>query len=385
MGVLAFDDRSRGASAKLGKRRDLQAAMKRRTRRLRTARQTAIGAALIAGAVLAAGGAAAALVTLVETGSTLFYPLFSAWVRDYQQIRPDVRIVPHGTGSGAGMSQAASGAAQIGASDAYMSDEQMRLSPGVLNIALAISAQMVNYNLPGLSGKHLKLSGPVLAAIYRGDVRYWDDPAITGLNPGTGLPHHEIIPIHRTDGSGDTFMFTQYLSFSTSGWANSLGYGTTMDWPARNGVGAEGNSGVIGAARRAPYSIAYVGVSFKGETVTAGLGEAALENRDGNFVLPDAATITAAVHATAAKTPADQRISLIFAPGAQSYPIINYEYAMVRAAQASPDVAAALRNFLTWAISPQGGSTTLYMQAVGFVPLPPPITALSQKQIDAIH
>jgi phosphate transport system substrate-binding protein len=262
----------------------------------------------------------------------------------------------------------------------------MKKDKGVLNIPLAISSQMINYNIPGLNNQHLKLSGPVLADIYSGKVKTWDDPAISKLNPGVKLPHNQIVPVHRTDGSGDTFIFTQYLSFSTPVWSKSTGYGTTVSWPAvQGGIGAEGNPGMVNASKGSPYSIAYIGISFKNATDSAGLGEAELENKDGKFVLPDDGTVGAAVKQMSSKTPADERVSLIFAPGAQSYPIINYEYAIVKEQQANADTASELKAFLNWAISPTGGSAEHYMKAVGFVALPKAIQDLSGKQINKIH
>jgi phosphate transport system substrate-binding protein len=347
--------------------------------------RTVAVALLTAGAVLAGGAAFATLVTLVETGSTLLYPLFNLWVPDYQKTHAGVEITFHSTGSGTGIAQAISGSAQIGGSDAYLSDAQMQAYPGVLNIALTVSAQTINYNIPGLNNEHLKLSGPVLAAIYQGKAAFWDDPAIASLNPGVTLPHKKIVPIHRSDGSGDTFIFTQYLSFSAPDWARSLGYGTTLEWPAQAGIGAEGNSDMIDAAKGAPYSIAYIGISFKNATDSAGLGEALLQNKDGKFLLPDTATIGMAAQEMAGKTPPDERISMVFAAGAHSYPIVNYEYAMVKAKQPSTETAAALKDFLGWTIDSTGGNAARYMQAVGFIPLPKSIAILSRKQIDSIH
>ncbi len=337
-------------------------------------------------AALPGGARAAEAARLLETGSTLLYPLFNLWVPAYTKAHPNVQITTQGTGSGTGISEAISGIAQIGASDAYMSNAQVKQNPGILNIPLAISSQMVNYNLPGLNDQHLKLSGPVLADIYSGKVRNWDDAALKKLNPGINLPHQQIIPVHRTDGSGDTFIFSQYLSFSTPPWANSVGYGTTISWPAvQGGIGAVGNPGMVNATKGNPYSIAYIGISFKNATTEAKLGEAMLENRTGKFVLANPTTVEAAVKATAAKTPPDERISLIFAPGEDSYPIINYEYAIVKSEQPSPAVAEAARSFLEWAMSPQGGSAPHFMQAVGFVPLPTEIARMSLAQLSRIH
>jgi phosphate transport system substrate-binding protein len=349
-------------------------------------RAAALAASLAAGLLLVAGAARADQVKLVETGSTLLLPLFSQWAADYQKAHPDVQITTQGTGSGAGIAQATSGAVQVGASDAYMSDMQMKSSPGMQNIPLAISSQMINYNLPGLNDQHLKFSGPLLAAIYAGKVKFWDDPMIAQLNPGVKLPHNEIVPVHRTDGSGDTFIFTQYLSFSTPDWSKTVGYGLTVNWPAVQGAaGAAGNPGMVTASKSTPYSIAYIGISFKTTTDAAGLGEAMLQNKDGKFVLPDATTVGAAVAEVAPETPPDERISLIYAPGEQSYPIINYEYAIVKAQQPSADTAKAVKDFLGWAIDPKGGNAPQYMQAVGFVALPGTIVTLSNYQINLIR
>ncbi len=329
--------------------------------------------ALLAGllGLLAAPALAAGATRLLETGSTLLYPLFNLWVAAYSAKVPGVQITTQGTGSGTGIAQAVSGLAQIGASDAYMSPAQMRRSAGIMNIPLAISSQTVNYNLPGIDAKNLKFSGPVLAGIYSGKITTWDDPALAKLNPGIKLPHKPIIPVHRDDGSGDTFIFTQYLSASTPAWQNSVGYGTTVSWPpVPGGIGAEGNPGMVNALRGNPYSIGYVGISFRNAIAQDKLGEATLENRSGKFVMATPATVGAAVAAMAAKTPADERISLIFAPGDDSYPIINYEYAIVQKQQRSKAVADALKGFLTWCIDPNGGSAPHFMQAVGFVPLP---------------
>ena len=342
-------------------------------------------AAVLAAAALAASHAAQAQTRLLETGSSLLYPLFNLWVPAYAKSHPGVQITTQSTGSGTGIAEAVSGIAQIGASDAYMSDFQVRQHPTMLNIPLTISSQMVNYNIPGLNRAHLKLSGPVLAAMYAGKVSYWDAPAIARLNPGVHLPHARIVLIHRTDGSGDTFIFSQYLSFSTPWWNNSVGYGTTISWPAvEGGIGAEGNPGMVNACKGTPYSVAYIGISFKRIIEKKGLGEAMLQNRSGRFVLPNPRTIQAAVNATAAHTPADERISLIFAPGPWSYPIINYEYAIVNAQQDAA-TAQSLKEFFSWALDPAGGNSPRFMQAVGFVPLPPAIMRLSLAQIAKIH
>jgi phosphate transport system substrate-binding protein len=324
-------------------------------------------------------------VTLLETGSSLLYPLFSAWAPAIHQAYPNITVQTASTGSGTGISQSVAGVVQFGATDAYMSDSQLQKAAGIVNIPLAISAQQINYNLPGIS-QALNLSGPILASIYEGKIQYWDDAALKAANPGVNLPHERIIPIHRTDGSGDTFLFTQYLSFSDPGWNSSIGYNTSINWPSVQGeLGAEGNPGVVQTLAQTKYSIGYVGISFLDEVKSQGLGTAALKNQAGNFVLPEQKNIVAAAAAMVPKTPKNERVSLIFAPGADSYPIINYEYVAVQTKQSNPDIASAMRSVLRWAISPTGGNASSFLDKVHFLPLPDSVAPLSQAQINKIQ
>jgi phosphate transport system substrate-binding protein len=323
-------------------------------------------------------------LTLVETGSTLLFPLFKVWAAEYSKTHPGIHITTNATGSGAGIDQAVSGAVQIGTSDAYMSDTQARQYPGIINVPMAISALTVNYNLPGLNGANLKLDGPVLSDIYKGKVRAWDDKAIAALNPGVTLPHQDIIPIRRADSSGDTFVFTQYLTFSTPSWENDLGYGTTIAWPSvPGGLSAEGNLGVLQLVQKTPYSIGYLGVSFHGEIAEAGLGTALLKSYSGEFLAPSAATIASAAAALTPRTPSDERLTLVNAPGANAYPLVNYEYAVVSTKQANPETAAALRKFLLWAIAPDE-TNEHYLDDAHFIALPAHIWVLSHDQIETI-
>jgi phosphate transport system substrate-binding protein len=324
-------------------------------------------------------------VTLTETGSTLAYPLFNVWASEYAKTHPGVRIVSGATGSGAGMAQAVSGGVQIGLSDAYMSDIQARQNPRIINVPMAISALTVNYNLPGLNRIALKLDGPTLVGVYSGRIRMWDDKAIAALNPGVRLPHHVIIPIHRADGSGDTFVFTQYLTFTTPSWENSVGFGTSPTWPGVPGaLKAIGNVGILRAIQQIPYSISYLGVSFHAEVAKAGLGTALLKSYSGQYLFPTPQTIAAAAAALGPRTPPDERLTLVNAPGANAYPLINYEYAIVSTHQANPATAAAIRNFLQWAIAPDE-TNAAYLQSTHFIPLPAHIWVLSHDQLERIR
>jgi phosphate transport system substrate-binding protein len=333
-------------------------------------------------------------LTISESGSTLIYPLFQAWTAAYAKVDPGLHIADAATGSGDGIAQAIAGHVQIGTSDAYMSDNEAMAHAGILNIPLAISAQTVDANIPELRGSPLKLSGPVLADIYSGKILTWDAGPIADLNRGISLPHHAIIPVRRADASGDTFIFTQFLSFTTPdsdensgrGWENTIGYGTTVKWPSIAGeLTSTGNEGMVQTLARTAYAVGYVGASFEGEAARAGLTTAMLENQDGKFLLPTSETITAAAAALTPRTPPDERLTLVFAPGPDSYPLINYEYAVVSQKQPNQQEAAAISNFLLWCISPQGGSASGFLDPVHFIPLPTSIRARSEIQIAKIQ
>ncbi|MGA7787227.1 MAG: phosphate ABC transporter substrate-binding protein PstS [Xanthobacteraceae bacterium] len=353
--------------------------------------------------VLAAAPSQAASITLSETGSTLLYPLFTQWIPDYAKVAPDVTLTAAATGSSAGEEAALAGKVSIGASDAYLSDKVAGHNPDILDIPLAISAQTINYNLPGLNGANIKIDGPTLAAIYSGAVTQWDDPAIKAMNPGAALPHQTIIPVRRAEGSGDTFIFTQFLDFASETRVSEPGYdatlsgtnvgtiiawpnvGTAVSWP---NVAAEkaatGNDGLVQTLAATPYSIGYVGISYADRVTKAGLGTAMVKNQDGKFLLPTPQSIADAAALLDPRTPSYERITLIFAPGDDSYPLINYEYAIVSKKQADAATADALRTFLLWSISEIGGNAPKYLDAVGFIPLPNFIRGLSEAQIAKI-
>ena len=348
--------------------------------RLKLPAKICVGAAVAYASV----GIAFAGTQIAETGSSLLYPLFNLWVPVYTKHHPDVKIDTASTGSGTGIAQSTQGLVQIGASDAYMSNALMKKYPTMLNIPVAISSQMVNYNVPGFNGRHLNLSGSVIAKIYQGKIRYWNNAQIRKLNHNAHLPHLAIVAIHRDDGSGDTFIFTQFLSKSAPDWGKD-NYGTTISWPkAAAQIGAVGNPGMVTALGNTKGGIAYIGVSYKNQTNKARLGEARLENKSGHFVLPNETTVPAAAAMMVPMTPSDERISLIYAPGRHSYPIINYEYALVNQHQPDAKTAAALKHFLTWAVARDGGNSMRFLSKVHFMPLPAKARKLTLKQIDKI-
>ncbi len=241
----------------------------------------------------------------------------------------------------------------------------------------------MTYNVPGLSTTHLKLSGKVLSAIYQGKITTWNDAQIASANPGVTLPSTPIVTLHRSDGSGDTFLFTQFLSKSdASGWGSTVSYGTTVQWPnAPGALGEQGNSGMVTGCKATPGCVAYVGISYETQALPASLGYAQLQNASGSYELPTQAAVASEAAAFVKATPANGTISLIYGKAKDGYPIVNYEYAIVSTSQTSSTQAKAIRSFLEWSINAKYGNSPTYLAQVNFQPLPTKIVAQSVKQI----
>ncbi|HLI72650.1 MAG TPA: phosphate ABC transporter substrate-binding protein PstS [Acidimicrobiales bacterium] len=321
-------------------------------------------------------------VSLQETGSSLLYPLFQLWAQKIQQEWPSVSLTAASTGSGTGVSSAAAGTVNVGASDAYLSPAQMQQYSTLENIPLAISAQQINYNIPGLT-QHLKLDGPTISAIYQGQVTNWNDAKIAALNPGVTLPNLPIVTVHRSDSSGDTFLFTSFLAAADpTGWGQKVPPGTTVQWPSAPGaVAAQGNGGMVQACQHSPGCIAYIGVSYLNQATAAGLGYAALKNKSNNFELPSQAAISSAAASFTNQTPSNGAVSMIFGPASDGYPIVNYEYAIVPTKQPSALAAQAVKAVLAWSIDPSGGNAPSFLDQVNFVALPASVVTISSKLI----
>jgi phosphate transport system substrate-binding protein len=308
-------------------------------------------------------------------------PLFALWGPAYHARFSQVTVRTTSSSSGVGISSAAAGTADIGTSDAYLSPATLAKDTDLVNIPLAVAALMVIYNVPGIGvSAHLRLNGKVLAQMFAGKITRWDDPAIAAINPGVRLPGAAVVLVHRADSSGSTFLFTSYLNAQDpAGWSNSL-IGTTIAWPRQPGeIGATGSDAIISRVRSVPGAVSYVGVSYLSQVTSANEGEAALGNSSGSYVLPTGGAIQAAL-ASFTNTPASETISLVNGAGSQAYPIINYEYAVVRTSQASAVRAQDLRAFLAWAIT----SGTAQLTRVNFEPLPPSVVTLSTAQIAKI-
>ncbi len=336
---------------------------------------TSSGSPATASPSAAATGNPSASVTLNEDGSSLIYPYLEVLVNPLSAAYPNITLAPAPGGSGKGIADAAAGNVQMGGSDAYLSSSQMTTDAGLINVPIAISAQAINYNLPGLSlpsgQTGLKLTGDVIAQMYEGKIKKWNDPAIANLNPGVTLPSTGVVPVRRSDSSGDTFIFTSFLSATNSTWSGSVSYGTTVTWPSVSGEATgNGNPDMVNRCSATPGCIAYIGVSVEASAQSDHLGEVELGNKAGNYVLPTQSNITAAVTAGASSLPTDLAKSLIYEDGADSYPIVNFEYIMVHKSQSSADLALAIRTFLTWAGSTSGGAQSQYLSKVDFVALP---------------
>jgi len=281
-------------------------------------------------------------------------------------------VTTAGTGSGTGIADALSGTVQIGASDAYLPASD---PANLLDIPLDVSAQQIDYNLSSVpKGTHLHLDAKVINDIYAGKITKWDDSAITHLNPGVKLPDETIVPLHRSDGSGDTFMFTSFLAAQDpSGWVDGGGGpNTSVHFPAISSALAElGNGGMLAGCERTPGCIAYIGISYLRSALKAGLGDAELLNGSGNYVLPTPTNIESEV-ASFKHVPPSGAISLIDSKSVKyGYPIVNFEYAIVNDKQASSTDAQAIRAFLAWGMDPRHGSAESFLTPIYFHPLAP--------------
>ena len=311
-----------------------------------------------------------ASATLNGAGSTLVAPLMSNWITGFESSTgTPVKYNP--VGSGEGIKQIGARTVDFGASDAPMTPEQAGECGGCVTIPWALSATGIGFNIPGVN--KLNLSGPVLAEIYLGKIKKWNDPKIAKLNPKAKLPALTITPIYRSDGSGDTYAFSNYLSKVSPTWRSSVGVGTTVGFKA--GVGAKGNTGVT-SDLQTEGAIAYVAVAY---LIGGGFRAAAIENGAGNFALPNLSNIEEAASVVKVARP-NSAVSIVDPPKAakRAYPISTFTYAIV---PTSAPQADALKEFITYAIGSKGQA---YGAALDFAPLPPVVLAAAQKAVASL-
>jgi phosphate transport system substrate-binding protein len=313
--------------------------------------------------------------TLNGAGATFPNPIYSKWFSEYNKLHPDVQINYQSIGSGGGIRQVLNGTVDFGASDGPMSDEQLSQSKTkILHIPTVLGAVVPAYNIPGITGE-IKFTPEVLAGIFLQKITNWNDPALAKANPGVNFPNHPIIVIYRSDGSGTTFIFTDYLSKVSKDWANGVGKGTSVKWPV--GMGGKGNEGVAGQVRQLEGSIGYVELIYAVQNkITYG----SVRNAAGNFVTASLDGVTEA--AASAKTmPADFRVSITNAPGKTAYPISSFTWLLIPTPAKDPKKGKIIADFLDWMVTDGQKMTS----QLSYAPLPDSVVEKVKAAIKQVH
>lgn len=281
---------------------------------------------------------------LTGAGSSFVYPLLNQQIEEYRKNNPNITINYQSTGSGAGIKQVSEETVDFGATDGPMTDDQLKAARGgqVVHIPLTLGAVAVTYNIPN-APKDLKISPTVLADIFLGKITNWNDQQIAADNPGISLPDSKISVAHRSDGSGTTYIFSDYLSSISPEWSSKVGKGTSLNWPT--GIGGKGNAGVAGVIQQTSGSIGYLELAY---AVQNNLPYAMMKNKEGKWLAPSLQSTSAA--AASATIPDDMRVSIVNAPGAEAYPIAGFSWALIYKDQTDKAKGTALVNFINWAI-----------------------------------
>ena len=307
--------------------------------------------------------------TLNGAGATFPNPIYSKWFSEYHKMHSDVQINYQPIGSGGGIRQVTEGTVDFGASDMPMTDDQLKesstkLKSKVLNIPTVLGAVVPAYNIPGVSGE-LKFTPDMLAGIFLGRISNWNDPAISAVNPGVKFPNQDIIVVHRSDGSGTTFIWTDYLSKVSPDWKSQVGSNTSVRWP--KGMGGKGNEGVAGLIRQLPGAIGYVELIY---ALQNSIAYGSVRNSSGTFLKASLEGVTAAA-ASAPKMPADFRVSITNAPGKDAYPISSFTWLLIPEQSKDAAKGKILADFLNWMVSDGQKFTT----ALAYSPLPENVVA----------
>src|SRR5881398_469044 len=315
---------------------------------------------------------ASAQMMINGAGATFPYPIYSKWFDEYAKVDPSVRFNYQSIGSGGGQKQILAQTVDFGASDGPMSDENLSKAPGkLLHIPTVAGADVVAYNLPG--NPKLKLDADTIAGTFLGKINKWNDPKITALNPGVKLPDQEIIVVHRSDGSGTTYIWTDYLSKISPEWKTKVGTNTSVNWPT--GIGGKGNEGVAGQIKQTPGALGYVELIY---ALQNKMPYAEVKNSAGNFTKPSIESITAAM--ATAQIPEDFRFSITNAPGDNSYPICGATWLLVYEQQKDPAKRKKLVEFLKWTAK-DGEKMAKDLQ---YAPLPESLQQRVLKRIEEI-
>jgi len=327
---------------------------------------------LMAGCALC-GGRALGQLTMTGAGATFPYPIYSKWFDEYAKVDPSVRFNYQSIGSGGGQKQIIKQTVDFGATDGPMSDQNLAKAPGkILHIPTVAGAVVITYNLAG--NPTLKLDGPTIANIFLGNITKWNDPVIAGQNPGVQLPGDDILVVHRSDGSGTSFIFTDYLSKVSPEWKSGVGANTAVKWPV--GLGADGNDGVSGQIQQTPGAFGYVELVY---AVQNKMPAAEIKNAAGNYISPNPDSVTAAL--ASAQIPDDFRFSMTNPSGAQSYPIAGVTWLLVYQKQDNADKGKKMVEFLNWALT-KGEDMAAPLD---YAPLPQPLRDRVLKRISEIQ
>ncbi len=329
-------------------------------------------------AVDTASGSTASGVALTGAGATFPNPIYQKWFSDYAA-ETGVKINYQSIGSGGGIRQLSEQTVDFGASDGPMTDAEMAKAKGgpILHIPTVMGAVVITYNLPDVA-QPLKLTGDVIADIYLGKITKWNDARVAALNPGVKLPSSDIIVVHRSDGSGTTYIFSDYLTAVSPAWSSGPAKGKELQWPV--GLGAKGNEGVTGQVKQTPGSIGYVELAYANENH---LPTALVRNAAGLYVKPSIASVTAAASGAAAKLPpnTDYRISIVNAPGQDAYPISSFTWMLVYVNQTDSTKMRQLKDFVRWALT-QGENSAA---SLDYAPLPTSMRDRLVARLDSIH
>jgi phosphate transport system substrate-binding protein len=313
--------------------------------------------------------------TLNGAGATFPYPMYSKWFSEYHKLHPDIEINYQSIGSGGGIRQVLAQTVDFGASDGPMTDEQLSQAKSkILHIPTVLGAVVPAYNIPGVSGE-VKFTPQALAGIFLGKITSWNDAAITGPNPGVNLPNQSIIVVHRSDGSGTTYIFTDYLSKVSPDWASGPGKGTSVKWPV--GLGGKGNEGVAGMVRQMQGSIGYIELIY---AVQNKIPYGVVQNSSGNFVRASLESVTAAA-ASAKNMPADFRVSITNAPGKDAYPISSFTWLLIPQKSKDANKGKILADFLNWMVD-DGQKMTADLT---YAPLPENVAAKVKGTIKQVQ
>jgi phosphate transport system substrate-binding protein len=316
--------------------------------------------------------AGAASATLTGAGATFPDPIYKKWAAEYARAT-GVQINYQSIGSGGGIRQYTEGTVDFGATDGPMTAEQLAAVQGrVIHLPTVLGAVVATYNLPGVPAG-LKLDGPVLADIFLGKITKWNDARIGGLNPGVSLPDSDIIVVHRSDGSGTTFIFTDYLSKVSAEWKGKVGNATSVNWPV--GLGGRGNEGVTGQVKQTTGSIGYVELIY---AITNQLPYAHVRNSAGSFIEPSLASVTAAAASATFAPDTDFRVSITNPGGAEAYPIASFTWLLIHPDMADAGKARALKAFLDWILTDEAQQMAATLH---YAPLPSAVSALAKERV----